>query len=307
MPAKKLTDKDAEDLSVRWKKEDAESHATRMRTLNQMAQIRAIAECLSTWSSDCNRAWDELNANDEKRHNERVQFNSENVGTNSGMVPSLQKYYSAKNPGSAHMNKKPQWFDVLGISTTASKMSWDAAKRGECSVDKSTPGGVAVHDLFSMLTAAKNHTIKQTTSVSASGKQVPFDWDSHDYNLKAQKSAVENALGFGESASKSGTNEYSLPREYENDIECYVRTITGPVDAPAVQPTTASNLLDEAVPSIASPENDLSDFLGSSTSDTNSMLEAATSRVSKLTVAPSAVRAKPTATSGWWSSSSWSN
>lgn len=305
MPAKKLTDKDAEDLAVRWKAQDAESHAIRMHTLNQMAQIRAITECMSTWSNDCSRIWDEVNANDEKRHNERVQFNSEYVGTNSGMVPSLQKYYAAKNPGSVHMNKKPQWFDVLGISTTASKMSWDAAKRGECSVDKSTPGGVAVHDLFSMLTAAKNHTIKKTASVSASGKQIPFDWDSHDYNLKTQKSAVESALGFGESASKSVSNVFALPREYENDIECYARTITGPADPHVVETTTSSNLLDEAVPSISAPATDLSDFLGSSESDTSSMLEDATNRVSKLAVAPGASRSKPTA-SGWWSSPTWS-
>lgn len=301
-PAPKMTQEQLEDVAKVWSEEDAEAFANRKQILAQMADLRAIGECLASWANECNTKWKEANAADEKRHAERLKWNQDNVGIASSYVPTMKKFNDNAKAGFDSLNEKPHWFDTFCASSGASRVAWDAIRAGDVSgVDLSTTGGVAVDGLFKMLEDAKS---KWKPPVSATNSRpAPFNWSSHGYSGKERKMQLESKLEFGLPAMETSAGKlgaYSLPREYSNDIQCYIRTALNPPSAPAVAPSAKECCAEDEAASAAQATRATADrFSRLSVSGPSPSLAA------KKGVGNSYFSA--TGSSGWWSGPHWSS
>jgi hypothetical protein len=205
-----------ERVANEWKAEDRQAFANRQQILERMRQLRSINESLAEWTQNCKREWDQANRDDEARHNARLQWNESNTSLPVSCVPSLKSFNEKPSAGFDSINDAPHWFDTVCISAEASKLAFDSVKAGECNVNVSTTGGKAVSGLFDMLVDAKKLWTQPVSSVN--NTPVSFNWSSHDYDASKEKEAVASKLSIGAPTS-------SLPREYENDIEFYMRSV----------------------------------------------------------------------------------
>ena len=279
-------------VAKEWETHDEEAHAKRVALLQKMSDLRTINESMAEWTQDCKREWDILNKEEEQAHKARMDWNRSNTGVASSYVPTMKTFHSHSKVGVNPSNQAPHWFDTVCISSQASKLAWDAVKSGQCSTDLSTSGGKAVDSLYCMLSDAQKHW-KPTTAASKTSKiESTFDWNSHDYDIKRQKTSVEAKL-FAQPTGKVNT----LPREYQNDIQFYIRQASNP---------TVTNSNNEADP----VEDDPATSISNSISDKLSKIS-----LTPLTPLTPLASTKPTtskmgvanaAGSSWWSASHWS-
>lgn len=264
---------DVASVTRRYKAEDAQSHAARLRLLRKMKALRCINESLADWTEQCNAEWKNLDREDEARLAEREEWHARNAekcigsGFEDVQVPSMKTFASRVKTGQrTPLAQKPEWFDVMGISAKASQLAWKSAVEGECNVDVSSPGGIAVSNLFDMLVAARDH--------SSSSSSSSFDWDAHSYSAKDAKQAIEAAL----EAAVDDENDVGMFYQHESDIEAYKKALS------------------------ATPGS-IGSFVGSASNATASMLATASARMAQMSVQSSNLK-QPSATTGWWSSSS---
>lgn len=260
---------DVASVTSRYKSEDAQSHAARLRLLRKMKALRCINESLADWTEQCNAEWKNLDREDEARLAEREEWHARNAekcvgsGFEDVQVPSMKTFASRVKTGQrTPLAQKPEWFDVMGISAKASQLAWKSAVEGECNVDVSSPGGIAVSNLFDMLVAAQDHSSSS------------FDWDAHSYSSNDAKQAIEAAL----EAAVDDENDVGMFYQHESDIEAYKKALS------------------------ATPGS-IGSFVGSASNATASMLATASARMAQMSVQSSNLK-QPSATTGWWSSSS---
>lgn len=210
----------------KWEAEDKDSYAKRQMLLKRMNILRTINECMAEWTQTCKKEWDDLNEQDVQTHASRMEWNKNNTKVANSYVPTMKIFQDRNKIGMESANEKPHWFDTVCIAAHANKMSWDAVTSGECSVELSTSGGKAVHSLYTMLSDAQKHWKPPNSPSATASRPVAskkFDWDSHAYDYATEKKDVDAKLGISQSFDPSVT---SLPREYENDIQFYLRAAT---------------------------------------------------------------------------------
>lgn len=281
-------------VAKEWEEQDATAHAKRVDLLRRMSDLRTINESMAEWTQDCKREWEALNKEEEETHKARLDWNRSNTGVASSYVPTMKTFHTHNKVGLNPSNQVPHWFDTVCISSQASKLAWDAVKSGHCGADLSTSGGKAVDSLFCMLSDAQKHWKPTTTASKTSKMDATFDWNSHDFDIKREKPTVEAKLGLGNSNKAVETAAHnSLPREYQNDIQFYIRQASSPTN-------DVSDVADVASADVAAAQS-----VSNSISDKLSKMSFTPSLPAKPTV--SKVGVANAAGSSWWSASHWSS
>lgn len=281
-------------VAKEWETHDEEAHAKRVALLQKMSDLRTINECMAEWTQECKHEWDSLNKEEEEAHRTRLEWNRSTTGIASSYVPTMKTFHTHSKVGVNPSNQAPHWFDTVCISSQASKLAWNAVKSGQCSANLSTSGGKAVDSLYCMLSDAQKHWKPGLASSAAASKvESTFDWNSHDFDIKREKTSVEAKL-FAQPTGKAN----SLPREYQNDIQFYIRQATNPTNPTNPTVATVANSNGETDPL----KVDL--LISNSISDKLSNMSFTPPITSKPTTSKLGVA--NAAGSSWWSASHWS-
>ena len=201
-------------LQGAWDEEDLNAYAHRQGLLNRMAELRFMFENLAQWTRECNDAWAEADADDERVYGDRVDWFNANVaqaaeGARETVPPvprSLKMFYdpyttmrmenggkipAAQRLEAEPLSAKPHWFDSMSTAVQASAIAWESAKTGAPPrSDQTTSGGRALSAIYEAISDTKAMWRPSKIDVGSFEPRVAdvaFDWDSRGYSERLRK------------------------------------------------------------------------------------------------------------------------